>query len=1668
MSEGADSSTRICENSLTTLNTEDKPNVPLSTESTGTTTRTTKETTKETTTSTTTITTTTAKTTTSSYTPRRPRFGTGNVPLSPYIWIDGRQIRSALAYTKKWPPRRVSFPTNDMNLVTGYLEPPNPWRHAENVNREDLIKAYKESCQRHNTEPLEKVLAQLESWDLSEERNNEFKLNGINLDLNNSETLEEILKRIQFKKIDLEATSLNDETSVILFDMLEYYESAKHLNISSNSDIGARGWQACSHMIKKTQCLEQLEAKDVTLNEQYMTILSRALRLVYHLHVLKLENCGLSGRPIATLVTALKMNTGIRELYLADNGLDFYDAIQLGSLLRLNNHLQLLDISNNNIQDDGVHDLLEGLINQVQEDKEGKGLSILILWNNRLTKKSSPYFSRIISLSRTLETLNIGQNMLTSEMLITVKDSLKQNRILLQLGMQSTDLTCNGIIALSDVIENNKVLQRIDLRDNSIQMTGMKALSTAMQKNKSVVQLDLDDKPRIKIDGTLHQYMDVLEEVRSYCARNKENQQLNENTGDSESPRHHSRFFSASSRKISLTCQTLPCSPSPMTSVTTEDTGRSTLEPKRTSGGRLRSPAPSPIPSPVASPIPSPSRSRFVVSRVSEASLRSTDSSTSSSPVTPTSLGPMSTCFFPSTSGTSRFRVSLVESSSSSSSSCTSTPKSVFASSKSNVTIGFNFKIDSVESADSDDSDNIFKSETETNKETINKHDAQEIAINSEISTISINNNNKHDSIQPLNISDNINEQSTNECFTASNNSSEVNTQDNLNLYTVEHKEDSKDNQSDSLKEETIIDTSELIFKKTDYYKSEIVQDAQIDLKDNIDKTSVNNEKVDLIDLSNEEPNMQQSVEDILSAKSQVPLLENKTAPPIQKHTSGLEKLPSLFQSKGNFFSESSNISQTDFRNLLQGSVNSVLSFGDKFHQYFKDGKAICKSNASGTFADIISLPTKSKPLKSLNVTQLPSIQTLTNMFASFKTETTNTNASEQQSSKKCSNQITKHPDQGYNEEKVKEKNLKEKPLHNTSVESSSYDSKNFLSSDKEDEASISSLNIQTLPDNVQLKDEGHASRDLIAEENNSVTLNVVVKACSKTVHNASSINVPESKMTVCIPKLKDIPEYSVLEVSENVLEKETIEYESVRNIDSVKIEKVCDRSLTDSINLTSDEISSSCNVTCDIKVIDNVNIVSMLDESVNLQTTYEKDVAESLLLNTCCKNDKVASNVHVDDYNNHGVNDISMINHNLLEINVEKKKNFTNEVTKTCSVNVNEENEKWIDLNDSLSQDIGANTCHVDIDPHSKSTTVNSKIKSCISELSLTSKDNVEDFNNVNAQIHPTASICTEEEEDAVVDLWEEDKLNDLITEETLLSKPNNVDACPIVSKDVKVNNYIENNINKPSGKESDFTILPTVILSQTKDNVSASVKKTLQDFEKSDSEDLIFCITDISNYGNSIKDEGTLSPSIVSDAWQQNDNAPEIETSFFDLPQTSHSSTTLIIEKPENIHRNSQDSGIEESNLLSTSEDNIPEVIQPQHKESFQESVDSGIETECSLVCVKVNPSTDDTTKTEITKNKSSNNVDDNAECPPCKRINDLTDFQSDIIEQIQPRKNDTVSEVDYSYLDMVKCAVVTSTCSIGGIEITNNTAVGTNSEEDDRIVAEPPVVFHVTSPK
>lgn len=56
-----------------------------------------------------------------------------------------------------------------------------------------------------------------------------------------------------------------------LFDMIEYYESATHLNISFNKHIGTRGWQAAAHMMRKVRTIKYLQLLLCLSNSLYIS-----------------------------------------------------------------------------------------------------------------------------------------------------------------------------------------------------------------------------------------------------------------------------------------------------------------------------------------------------------------------------------------------------------------------------------------------------------------------------------------------------------------------------------------------------------------------------------------------------------------------------------------------------------------------------------------------------------------------------------------------------------------------------------------------------------------------------------------------------------------------------------------------------------------------------------------------------------------------------------------------------------------------------------------------------------------------------------------------------------------------------------------------------------------------------------------------------------------------------------------------------------------------------------------------------------------------------------------------------------------------------------------------------------------------------------------------------
>ncbi|XP_045580327.1 protein phosphatase 1 regulatory subunit 37 [Salmo salar] len=411
--------------------------------------------------------------------------------------------------------KRVTFPS-DEDIVSGAVEPKDPWRHAQNVTVDEILSAYRQACVKLNCKLIPKVLKQMQELKDLTHRNECLDLKGEKLDYKACESLEEVFKRVQFKVVDLEQTNLDEDGASALFDMIEYYESATHLNISFNKHIGTRGWQAAAHMMRKTSSLQYLDARNTPLLDHSAPFVARALRISGSLAVLHLENAGLSGRPLMLLATALKMNMNLRELYLADNKLNgLQDSAQLGNLLKFNCNIQILDLRNNHILDSGLAYVCEGL------KEQRKGLVTLVLWNNQLTHNGMGYLAAALPCTQSLETLNLGHNSVGNEGVHKLKDGLISNRSVLRLGLASTKLSCEGAVAVAEFIAESPRLLRLDLRENEIKTGGLMALSLALKVNTSLLRLDLDREPKKEtVKSFIDTQRSLLAEIQNGCKRN--------------------------------------------------------------------------------------------------------------------------------------------------------------------------------------------------------------------------------------------------------------------------------------------------------------------------------------------------------------------------------------------------------------------------------------------------------------------------------------------------------------------------------------------------------------------------------------------------------------------------------------------------------------------------------------------------------------------------------------------------------------------------------------------------------------------------------------------------------------------------------------------------------------------------------------------------------------------------------------------------------------------------------------------------------------------------------------------------------------------------------------------------------------------------------------------
>ncbi|XP_070698438.1 protein phosphatase 1 regulatory subunit 37 [Pempheris klunzingeri] len=413
--------------------------------------------------------------------------------------------------------KHVSFPP-DEQIVSGFAEHRKTDREADScLTLTEVMVAYQQSCSRHQVQPRAHILQQLQQGVCVGGSVKCLDLKGERLDHRSCEALEVVLKSLHFDFINLQAAQLEENGASSLLDMILYYESTTHLDISDNGGMGTSCWKALAHLIKQSVRLTRLDVCNVPVVDYPAQSLSKAL-LTSRLTVLHLHNAQLSGMPLYTLVGALKSNKALQELHLTNNLLNSYqDALQLGDLLRYNTTLQTLELSNNAVADAGLEELCDGLRRQTA------GLRVLLLRNNQITAIGMVHLAKALPVLKVLQLLDLGENLLGNEGVQAIREPLMVNCSVLQLGLAQTGLTCEGAVALAEFLAESRQIERLDLRQNEVKLGGLMALCLGMRINCSLVGLDLDHEPPLEQDEFLMETQTRLKlEITQRCLTNSD------------------------------------------------------------------------------------------------------------------------------------------------------------------------------------------------------------------------------------------------------------------------------------------------------------------------------------------------------------------------------------------------------------------------------------------------------------------------------------------------------------------------------------------------------------------------------------------------------------------------------------------------------------------------------------------------------------------------------------------------------------------------------------------------------------------------------------------------------------------------------------------------------------------------------------------------------------------------------------------------------------------------------------------------------------------------------------------------------------------------------------------------------------------------------------------
>ena len=266
-------------------------------------------------------------------------------------------------------------------------------------------------------------------------------------------------------KIILRNCEISSERLYFLI-LKKYFDfgSLKHLNLANNN-LGDIGGSYLLWLISKFSTkIDYLNISYNKIGRQTCDILIDILQK----NIVKLYGLSIGGNKIGDKIfseisIAISKNSFLAKLFINDNDLGKISSVILGSILKYDKKLKLLDVSKNNFGDENIGYMLKGLICNTS-------LETLMINNLGLTNKSLRIFETTLCINTTLKKLFLERNKINYKGWRLLSEILNKNKYIEYISLVGNNFENEHINYIIDQQRQIKI-RSISKTDYFLQIT---------------------------------------------------------------------------------------------------------------------------------------------------------------------------------------------------------------------------------------------------------------------------------------------------------------------------------------------------------------------------------------------------------------------------------------------------------------------------------------------------------------------------------------------------------------------------------------------------------------------------------------------------------------------------------------------------------------------------------------------------------------------------------------------------------------------------------------------------------------------------------------------------------------------------------------------------------------------------------------------------------------------------------------------------------------------------------------------------------------------------------------------------------------------------------------------------------------------------------------------